>query len=151
MILNKNSVRKEPPALESGLYSDVEERDIQIKSDVLDVDGNPTGVTNITTMTKLVPRKLEKDLTIRASDLDIQNLVDAGVDPSTIGKPQSFFIHKDSSSMIHDIEKALLNKRTELFEPNKRSELFEPNKKNDEVDPSPDKVINTIVEPDKQD
>lgn len=142
MILNKNSVRKELPPLESGLYSDVEEKDIQIKSDVLDVDGNPTGVRNITTITKLVPRKHEKDLTICASDLDIQNLVDAGVDPSTIGKPQSFFIHKDSSSMIRDIEKALLNKRAEIFEYNNKS---------DEIVSSPDKVLTTIVEPNKQD
>ena len=137
MIINPNNIRKTPPPPVKDVYHDVEEKDFKIKSDVLDADGNPTGITNIHTVTKLVPRKLEKDLTINASDFDVDNLADAGINPESIGKPQSFFIRKDSSAEILDIVNALSGRK-------------EKPKHDEPLNTNPDKVVDTIVEPTKQ-
>lgn len=141
MIINPNNLRKSPAPPVKGIYHDVEEKDYKIKSDVLDADGNPTGITNIHTVTKLVPRKLEKDLTIKASDFDVENLADAGINPESIGKPQSFFIHKDSSAEILDIVNVLSGREEDLFEKPKQDEPL--NIENNQV-------VDTIVEPTKQ-
>lgn len=116
MIFNRNSVRTTPSVGVTDKYHDVEEKEVQIRSEVMDVDGHPSGIINMSTVHKLVPKDNIRDTDIQSKDFDLQNLIDAGVDPSKVGDPAHFFMHKNSDRVITDIVGELSKHKGKFFD-----------------------------------
>lgn len=116
MICNKNSLRTPPSLGEKNIYHDIEEKEVQVRSEVMDADGNPSGIINMSSITKFVPKDSTRDTSLRSSDFDLQCLIDAGIEPSEVGNSANFFMHKDSNSVIVDIVDELSKHKGKFYD-----------------------------------
>lgn len=119
IITNNNNVRQDLPDMQSGSdrYPEIKHVNKEIKTEVLDADGKPTGIyrrQTITLQEKVTDMPVDQDL--NASDFDLQNLIDAGIDPKNIGNPSQFFIQKSKEQDIISLNDVLRKHYGKFFE-----------------------------------